>query len=430
MTLLPQRRTQRCPVSVARKFLGQAWAINPAIIANAATRMRILDPQATGVISKWTFVNFYEKLHFASADLLKIWNLVDFLKSGFITQDEFVVALFFLHRTLVGLPLPQTLPMILVPPSIRSHPQFQSSSYDDDEIWQTKTGVPTDWTIPESLHFHAARLFSDMDSQDVGYIEQCSIIALRKKFRLGANDCRRIRKLLGLMKTPRVDLHLFTVIMFFIHWTLAGQDLPRTLPDALKTAASSPSSRTRDYQTVEPYPLPSAPPDSYNSLTPENQRPPKKEVPLTNMNAVLLAKLTVTPKRPVRPLPSPSSPLARSQSQSSSVTFSTGEASPVRPLPQPFSSRSQSLSLPPRPQSVYSSSTLSSPALSNDSDLRTEVDHLREMIERLMEENATLKSSVQEMQRQRMGQEVESSVPLIDAGVVVEDSPPPYEMLL
>jgi hypothetical protein len=100
-------------------------------------------------------------------------------------------------------------------------------------------------------------------------------------------------------------------------------------------------------------------------------------------------------------------------------------ARPVRPLPVPMSAPLHG-GIGQVPVSSASQRELEAPSeLPNDSS-RTEVGHLREMIERLMGENMALKMSVQEMQHQRNQMGQVEIVELTDT-VEVGDFPPPYE---
>ena len=54
-----------------------------------------------------------------TASLRQVWALADNDKDGHLTSEEFAVAMYLIEQANEGIPLPQTLPKDLIPPSQR-----------------------------------------------------------------------------------------------------------------------------------------------------------------------------------------------------------------------------------------------------------------------------------------------------------------------
>ncbi|KAF5362971.1 hypothetical protein D9758_007123 [Tetrapyrgos nigripes] len=385
----------------------QRWAIRSAL--------RSLHKDADGRITKKVFMNHLYEQYFVEEDGLRIWDLVDVLQEGTISQDEYTVALFFMHRVLVGIELPESLPAILIPPSTYTHPRFQTSSSFNtlDDGWEPKSGRPADWHICESLKSNAARIFSVLDFEGRDYVKQEPVIMFMKESKLASEKLTQIWSFMGLAKKRHIRLPLFTVILFFIHWCLAGQELPEVLPETLEAAAasSSPSNPNRHTIKIEPSMLSSVQDcrNSLRELTTENQRLRQQRQSLTNHSTSICPSIFTTPARTARPSPRPISV-------------------PLSELDAPFQSDSLEASV--------SSADLEESA-NPIAELRTEVEQLRATIQSLMVENATLRNSVSEIQLQATGrggdrgqsaQRLDNSLTNLNV-VDVEDllPPPPYE---
>jgi len=117
-------------------------------------------------------------------------KLVNILEKPTISQDEYAVALFLLHRNLIGIAIPKSLPSILIPPLIRSHPLFRCPSVI--EAWDPKLDAPTSWDISGSIWANASRIFSFLDLKSRGFIKRDAVISLMKESKLPVHDLAQI----------------------------------------------------------------------------------------------------------------------------------------------------------------------------------------------------------------------------------------------
>ncbi|THV04465.1 hypothetical protein K435DRAFT_196934 [Dendrothele bispora CBS 962.96] len=415
---------EACPQSSrrCRKDVKPGWDVSPTIQAYASAHLVSLDPEGNGRITKEALMNYLYEQCFPSTDSENVWNLVNILEKKTISLDEYAVALFLLHRNLAGIPLPAFLPLSFVPPSTRSHPSFDSSRHPDlrsDENWDLKAETPKDWNICDSVCANATRIFSILDFQNHGFIEQEPVIVLMKESKLPTKDLTRIWKLVGLSKKNQIDLQLFTVTLFSLHWRLAGLDLPTTLPDSLETLPSiSQSGSHRHTVSVDPSTLSSVQDcrESLRDLATENQRLRQQRLYLkqdeNNFAPVSTSSLTAPTRQHRRPLPRPISvPLSEFDafhaSNSADQDIASEAAAPAE---------DENTSIDP------------------SNDLRSEVDQLRSLIQSLMSENTMLRSSIQEVQLSRPAPDYVQGIQRAGSEATNPDldnedlpPPPPYE---
>lgn len=71
-------------------------------------------------------VPFFSNSKLSEEVLAQIWDLADISKSGQLNRDEFAIAMYLIvqQRSNPGVPLPDTLPLNLVPPSMRQQKQM------------------------------------------------------------------------------------------------------------------------------------------------------------------------------------------------------------------------------------------------------------------------------------------------------------------
>ncbi|KAF9919991.1 hypothetical protein FBU30_010287 [Linnemannia zychae] len=79
-----------------------------------------LDVDSDGVIGGEEAGRFFMNSRLPESVLAQIWDLADITKTGSLSRDEFAVAMLLINRKLASNTIPKTLPLSLVPPSLRS----------------------------------------------------------------------------------------------------------------------------------------------------------------------------------------------------------------------------------------------------------------------------------------------------------------------
>ncbi|KAG9297809.1 hypothetical protein G9A89_000114 [Geosiphon pyriformis] len=86
-----------------------------------------LDENNRGCITVDEAAKFFIDSKLPSSVLAQIWDLSDITESGRLTSEEFAVAMHLIRKKSTGGVLPATLPLSLIPPSMRSIPAIASS---------------------------------------------------------------------------------------------------------------------------------------------------------------------------------------------------------------------------------------------------------------------------------------------------------------
>ncbi|WVQ80854.1 hypothetical protein IAT38_002961 [Cryptococcus sp. DSM 104549] len=98
---------------------GPPWDVTPQAKATSDSFFSSLDPQGKGVIDGDVAVPFMLQSQLDEGTLANIWDLADIRKEGKLTRDEFAVAMHLIQAKLAGQDPPASLPLSLVPPSLR-----------------------------------------------------------------------------------------------------------------------------------------------------------------------------------------------------------------------------------------------------------------------------------------------------------------------
>lgn len=110
-----------------------AWAISEAEVVQSGAFFDQLDTAKHGAIPGDKAVPFLMESKLPGDVLAHVWDLSDIRGQGALNRDEFAVAMRLIQDKLSGQDLPPTLPLALVPPSLRglgppaSQPQSMSS---------------------------------------------------------------------------------------------------------------------------------------------------------------------------------------------------------------------------------------------------------------------------------------------------------------
>ncbi|KAK3900548.1 hypothetical protein C8A05DRAFT_35809 [Staphylotrichum tortipilum] len=102
------------------------WLVTPADKARFDQLYDELDKSKRGFISGEEAVPFFSQSNLSEDALAQIWDLADIRQEGYLTRDEFSVAMYLIRQQRSkGNALPQTLPPNLIPPSMRTQQQQQ-----------------------------------------------------------------------------------------------------------------------------------------------------------------------------------------------------------------------------------------------------------------------------------------------------------------
>ena len=97
------------------------WVINPQEKAQYDGQFDSLDSSGKGFVTGEQAVGFFSNSRLPEDDLAQIWDLADIKSEGQLNKDEFAVAMYLIRQQLARRgPLPTTLPVNLIPPSMRS----------------------------------------------------------------------------------------------------------------------------------------------------------------------------------------------------------------------------------------------------------------------------------------------------------------------
>ncbi|KAG6879045.1 hypothetical protein C0992_005670 [Termitomyces sp. T32_za158] len=95
------------------------WDLTPEDKASADKFFDELDTTRSGYIEGDVAVPFMLKSKLSGEDLARVWDLADINNDGKLTRDGFAIAMYLIRKKLAGVDLPTTLPLSLIPPSLR-----------------------------------------------------------------------------------------------------------------------------------------------------------------------------------------------------------------------------------------------------------------------------------------------------------------------
>ncbi|KIJ60603.1 hypothetical protein HYDPIDRAFT_116899 [Hydnomerulius pinastri MD-312] len=163
---LPTRRPgQAGQVPVVPPFPGVApqatgqWDVTAAEKAGADRFFDTLDQQKRGFIEGDVAVPFMLQSKLSEDILAHVWDLADINKDGRLTRDGFAVAMHLIQGKLSGKEVPATLPLSLIPPSMRSNgtaapfaapPSIQHSEALRDLLWDDSPPTSAVNTQPQN----------------------------------------------------------------------------------------------------------------------------------------------------------------------------------------------------------------------------------------------------------------------------------------
>ncbi|KAJ7168087.1 hypothetical protein C8R43DRAFT_136341 [Mycena crocata] len=95
------------------------WDVTPAEKASSDRWFDSLDTQKRGYIQDDVAVPFMLESKLSGDDLAQIWDLADMNNDGRLTRDGFAIAWYLIQKKRNGVPIPNSLPPSLIPPSLR-----------------------------------------------------------------------------------------------------------------------------------------------------------------------------------------------------------------------------------------------------------------------------------------------------------------------
>ncbi|KAI1895691.1 hypothetical protein AGOR_G00108850 [Albula goreensis] len=95
------------------------WAVPQAYRLKYRQLFNVLDKQMTGFLSGPQVRSALTASNLTQVQLATIWNLADVDKDGRLMAEEFILAMHLVDMAKMGLPLPISLPVNLIPPSLR-----------------------------------------------------------------------------------------------------------------------------------------------------------------------------------------------------------------------------------------------------------------------------------------------------------------------
>ncbi|RAL12086.1 EF hand domain protein [Aspergillus homomorphus CBS 101889] len=105
---------------LAAQSTGGDWLISPQEKAMFDNIFATVDTAKVGSVSGDQAVAFFMGAQLPEETLAQIWDLADIDADGRLTKDEFAVAMYLVRQQRTGkVPVPQTLPPALIPPSMR-----------------------------------------------------------------------------------------------------------------------------------------------------------------------------------------------------------------------------------------------------------------------------------------------------------------------
>ena len=133
------------PLTQSAQLTGSDWAIDERERSTYYTFFSKLDVQNRGQITGEQAVMFFGDSKLPEDVLASIWDLADVNSDGQLNRDEFAVAMHLIRqqRAKGALPLPITLPTILVPPSMRNQVQSATRAISpaiDGSVFSSQAG--------------------------------------------------------------------------------------------------------------------------------------------------------------------------------------------------------------------------------------------------------------------------------------------------
>lgn len=114
---------QQVGTPLSAQSTGESWLVSPADKARFDSIFATIDRPVRGFITGEQAVEFFGNARLPEEVLAQIWDLADINSEGQLNKDEFAVAMFLIRQqrgTKDGRGnLPQTLPLALIPPSMR-----------------------------------------------------------------------------------------------------------------------------------------------------------------------------------------------------------------------------------------------------------------------------------------------------------------------
>ncbi|OAQ29979.1 hypothetical protein K457DRAFT_18829 [Linnemannia elongata AG-77] len=111
------------------------WEVTAEEKAKFDRYFDLLDIDRDGFVEEEA-VPFFRESKLSDTVLAQIWDLADITNTGRLTKDEFAVAMHVINNKIAyNKPIPETLPMPMVPPSLRAGAALSKSSSQNDDFF-------------------------------------------------------------------------------------------------------------------------------------------------------------------------------------------------------------------------------------------------------------------------------------------------------
>eukprot|EP01089_Gocevia_fonbrunei_P000522 TRINITY_DN1053_c0_g1_i2.p1 TRINITY_DN1053_c0_g1~~TRINITY_DN1053_c0_g1_i2.p1 ORF type:complete len:446 (-),score=93.20 TRINITY_DN1053_c0_g1_i2:26-1363(-) len=174
------------------------------------------DTDGDGYVTGPQARDLFGRSNLDTVDLGKIWNLSDINKDGKLDKEEFIISMVLINYRLKGKPLPNTLPVSLLPP--KSPEQLQ--------LERELTLIPSERAKYEEI-------FTQADTDNDGYVTGPQARDLLGRSGLPQNDLAKIWILADADSDGKLTNEEFVVAMFLINTKMKGKSIPDILPDHL-----------------------------------------------------------------------------------------------------------------------------------------------------------------------------------------------------
>ncbi|KAK5823596.1 hypothetical protein F5H01DRAFT_289170 [Linnemannia elongata] len=112
------------------------WEVTAEEKAKFDRYFDLLDIDRDGFVEGEEAVPFFRESKLSDTVLAQIWDLADITNTGRLTKDEFAVAMHVINNKIAyNKPIPETLPMPMVPPSLRAGAALSKPSSQNDDFF-------------------------------------------------------------------------------------------------------------------------------------------------------------------------------------------------------------------------------------------------------------------------------------------------------
>ncbi|KAI1299300.1 Intersectin-2 [Halotydeus destructor] len=204
------------------------WAVPQVERLKATQQFNAIDVNRTGFLTGQQARNVLVQSALPQQILAQIWNLSDVDTDGKLSNEEFILAMYFIEQTKLGCPLPGVLPPELMPPSRRKGSLTGSVTNDEGQ-----NSALTEWAIPQSSKLRHTQTFNSHDRARTGYINGNQARGILMQSGLPTDILAQVWNLSDIGSAGRLTCEEFVLAMHLIDMVRAGDIIPGVLPPDL-----------------------------------------------------------------------------------------------------------------------------------------------------------------------------------------------------